>query len=868
LSTAVFALAFMRDLLMHRRELLHPDIYTVYYPFRAWFARRLAQGRLPLWNPYWGLGHPAEVWSSIPIDLYTLLEILLGPHYEWFMLVQALALLGVAAYSLRCLGATPWLAAAGAVLFFLSPWVSYFFVYFILGSSFIAHVLLFLFAYLWFETHQRRYLTLIAVATAFGMLGTKLDLWLVQCGHFILLTLAGAAVFHHKRLRDTALAATGAIGAMALGIATQAWQLAILLPTVSESGRAGNSGLVSILSARIYRELALSFSESVLVQLAIIGALLYAALAAGRRRAVVLTLMAVVSVIVCLTMNKRDLPSEPVADAPMASNAQYHTDPERSLLRTAPSSRDGTFAGFWYRFGSGPVSVGALLALGFVVVLLGDRHWRAHARSSILFLLFAYYYCRYTRGDLGEVMILDSAPVMFKLGLAAFVWLGCRQLADSRAARFAYVSVLCIFVIRDQGAILLAHISGFQWVPTRDNFVVDWAFVVLAIVGLTSLSRRREMSSPFGRQWTVPVAAFAVVVASILSSRGDLLHVHPLIGPAPPGYPYFQGIPSIRSLLAQLRDGPTTRVFFANDEFMEFHHMLGSSLLEGVGQVSLYSSLGSARYREWTILQRLGIRPEQGWRGWSNETTAGTVRRLPRVRDLGWPNSEIYKYTVINRPAFDRNVLALLGVRYALRLYPVEGPYHVEDAEPESLDDAVRRLDPRRVRLITGRFLSEPTKPMYLAELSRPLPRAFVLTIPRDEAEVALRRELQPRITPTEIIAATAQMPWRTARIARYEPERVEIDAETDGRSILVLSDLFHPFWRASVDGRPAEIFPVFSVLRGVRLEPGHHHVTFICEVPLLIAAWGVSAAALLMIVLGWTMTRRRPESSAGSGHR
>jgi hypothetical protein len=270
---------------------------------------------------------------------------------------------------------------------------------------------------------------------------------------------------------------------------------------------------------------------------------------------------------------------------------------------------------------------------------------------------------------------------------------------------------------------------------------------------------------------------------------------------------------------------------------MEFHHVMGSSLLEGVGQVSLYSSLGSARYREWTTLQRLGIRPEERWRGWSNETTAGTARRLPRGRDLGHPNSEIYKHTVINRPALDRDILELLGVRYALHLYPVDGSYRVEDREPEPIDEPVKRLEPRWVRLVTGRVLGEVGKPMYLAELSGSLPRAFVLA---------------------SVGAETARLPWRPAAITRYEPEHVEIEAESDGESVLVLSDLFHPFWRASVDGQPGEIFPVFSVLRGIRLPPGRHTVRFTCAVPLMGVAWGISAGALVAIVFAWTMTRRR----------
>lgn len=849
-----FAVFFLWELLVFRQAFLHPDFYTLYYTFRHWFTLRVAAGELPLWNPYWGIGHVAEVWGTIPLDLYTPFELLVGPRYTWFQLLQVAGVLGAGAWALRRLGIAPFLAAMGAILFLLSPWVSYFSLYFIHPHAFIMHVLLFLLAYRWLEVRNRRYLIGIAGVTALGMLGTKLDLWLMQTIHFTLLVTAATVLVHGCRLGEVGRAAV-AVLALGLGVAANAWQLAILLPTLAESGRGDGIGAAALLSGGLYRNLALSLRDSVLFQTGVVAALLHTAFGARKRHwALALAAGAVIAAILFLALDKHDLPREPVADVPPSVSSPR--DPA-----TAPSSRDGTFATFVQRAASGPVGVGALLAVLIAAWGLGDRSWRALGRTSLLFLLFAYYYCRYTRGDLGEVQVLDAAPAVFKLGLATAVWLGCRQLGANRLARFAYLSAIVVLVMRDQGQIVLAHLWGFQWVPTRDSYIVDWAFVVLAVVGLDSLRGHESGAASnrwLARRWIGPAAASMVVVATVASVGGNLLYVHRLVGPAPPGYPYFDGIPSVRALLADLREGPTTRVFFANEEFMEFHHMMGSSLLEGVGQVSLYSSMGSARYREWATLQRLGIRPEARWRGWSNETTAGTARRLPRVRDLGHPNSEIYKYTVINRPALDRDALALLGVRYALRLYPVDGSYRIEDREPEPIDEAVRRLEPRRVRLVTGRVLGEAGKPMYLADLSGSLPRAFVLANAGADAEAALRRELQPRLEATTLIAGTARLPWRPAAITRYEPERVEIEAESDGESVLVLSDLFHPSWRASVDGQPAEIFPVFSVLRGVRLPPGRHTVRFTYAAPLMGVAWGISSAALAAIAFAWTVTRRR----------
>jgi len=103
--------------------------------------------------------------------------------------------------------------------------------------------------------------------------------------------------------------------------------------------------------------------------------------------------------------------------------------------------------------------------------------------------------------------------------------------------------------------------------------------------------------------------------------------------------------------------------------------------------------------------------------------------------------------------------------------------------------------------------------------------------------------------------------------ITRYEPQRVEIEAHSDGKAVLVLSDLFHPFWTVRVDGRPVETFPVFSVLRGVRLEAGRHNVSFACVVPLMRVAWAITAGALLAIaLLAWVATRYRPAPNGRDG--
>ena len=454
------------------------------------------------------------------------------------------------------------------------------------------------------------------------------------------------------------------------------------------------------------------------------------------------------------------------------------------------TTRNGTFGGLLQRFAQGPLGFGALFGLALSVIVLGDRRWRNHVGTASLFLLFVYYYGREGRGDLAEIQVLASAPWPLIMTLGAFVWLGCREVLVSRRAQLLYGSIVFVFVMRDQGQIALSYVIGWQWIATRDNYLVDFAFVALAMLGLRSL----EASTHVGRWPLSPrfgeVVAFGAVGAVLLAIGGKPYYIHPLMGPPPGGTVDFAGVPGVRAMLRGLSHGPTTRIAFTNDEFMEFHQGVGSALLEGVGEVSLYSSLPSARYRAWTIFHQLGIRPEQKWRGYTNETTPGTLARLAPIHTLGYSNAEIYRYTVVSRPPLDRNVLELLGVDYAVRIFPGPVTYTLAPATGSALGDDVRRLAPERAWTVSGGEVVTASKPMYVAKLATPLPRAFLLHGVSAEQQHELENELAPRVGGGHLRTASFDFPLSGARITRYEPERVSVEVGGDVDSVLVLSDL------------------------------------------------------------------------------
>jgi hypothetical protein len=66
-----------------------------------------------------------------------------------------------------------------------------------------------------------------------------------------------------------------------------------------------------------------------------------------------------------------------------------------------------------------------------------------------------------------------------------------------------------------------------------------------------------------------------------------------------------------------------------------------------------------------------------------------------------------------------------------------------------------------------------------------------------------------------------------TARIVNYRNTEVTVDVESDTGGFLLLTDAWHPWWRAEVDGVPAPILKADVLFRAVQVPPGRHRVRF-----------------------------------------
>lgn len=66
--------------------------------------------------------------------------------------------------------------------------------------------------------------------------------------------------------------------------------------------------------------------------------------------------------------------------------------------------------------------------------------------------------------------------------------------------------------------------------------------------------------------------------------------------------------------------------------------------------------------------------------------------------------------------------------------------------------------------------------------------------------------------------------------ITSYANTLVEIDVESERGGFVVLNDTWHPWWRVTVDGRPAELLRANVLFRAVRVPAGAHRVRFVFQ--------------------------------------
>jgi hypothetical protein len=213
-------------------------------------------------------------------------------------------------------------------------------------------------------------------------------------------------------------------------------------------------------------------------------------------------------------------------------------------------------------------------------------------------------------------------------------------------------------------------------------------------------------------------------------------------------------------------------------------------------------------------------------------------------------------YGILFTEALQPRLLGLLNVKYVL---------------------TSSRLGPKRLRYLQ---LLDVDENIHIYENLSCLPRAFIVHRVQvsEDGQGVLRILLEPgfdlgseivleKLPPPGFVARVAEsdvelsrpegdgagqggIAQATAEIARYEPNYVQIEANSSDDGFLFLSDSYYPGWKAYVDGNETEIYQADYAFRAVYLTSGQHTVEFSYEPRSFRVASLASALALLAVIV------------------
>ncbi len=113
--------------------------------------------------------------------------------------------------------------------------------------------------------------------------------------------------------------------------------------------------------------------------------------------------------------------------------------------------------------------------------------------------------------------------------------------------------------------------------------------------------------------------------------------------------------------------------------------------------------------------------------------------------------------------------------------------------------------------------------------------------------------ELEKQIELKPFLSGQAPLPTETVQVVYPNPQRAELTVSLDSAGIVVLSDVYYPGWKLTIDGQPAPIYKVNRLMRGAAVPEGDHKLVYIYEprsyqIGGLIALGGLAAAAVLAV--------------------
>lgn len=142
-------------------------------------------------------------------------------------------------------------------------------------------------------------------------------------------------------------------------------------------------------------------------------------------------------------------------------------------------------------------------------------------------------------------------------------------------------------------------------------------------------------------------------------------------------------------------------------------------------------------------------------------------------------------------------------------------------------------------------------------ENPRALPRFFLAqrVVESRDLRETLRHLNDPAFDPRTSVMiegariGTSAHPPGKVRVIRYEPERVELEFESEGDAVLVTSETAHPGWRARLDGQPAALLLANGAFRAMAAPAGRHRAEMVYAPASLKAGMVLSIISLICLL-------------------
>ncbi|MEN6606353.1 MAG: hypothetical protein ABFD60_03845, partial [Bryobacteraceae bacterium] len=209
-------------------------------------------------------------------------------------------------------------------------------------------------------------------------------------------------------------------------------------------------------------------------------------------------------------------------------------------------------------------------------------------------------------------------------------------------------------------------------------------------------------------------------------------------------------------------------------------------------------------------------------------------------------------------------------------LYGLQATWGGGVTVPRNYDEMRNHLDLLNVRYIVRPVTAGEPNPVYqdaawkIYENPTACPRAWLVhktEVERSPSALRMRldsKEFDPRrvaLLPQPLPVQLDPVPEtavESVRLERYEPRRVELNVQTQGRALLVLSEVFYPGWKATVNGRETNIVEADRALRGILVPAGASRVIVAYEPRSVFAGATLTIASFCLLPVALVLLRRK----------